>query len=49
MAVLRRPLRARGEGDLADAKAMAGRAPVLQDPHLRRPELDHLAAGRRDY
>jgi hypothetical protein len=39
----------RGERDLADTEPVPGGVPVLQDAHLGRPEVDHLAVTRSDY
>jgi hypothetical protein len=47
--VLRRPRRARRDGDLADAQAVAGGTAVFEDSHLDGAELDGLAAVRRDH
>ena len=46
--VLRRAVGVRGEGDLADAQPVASRAPVFEDPHLHRAQLDRLPASGRD-
>jgi hypothetical protein len=47
--VLRRSGRAGRDGDLADAEPVSGGLPVFEDPHLNGPELDGLAAVRRDH